>query len=214
MASLLGKTRRDQRRHSANSIKTSGSQQARIVEKLGWLKEFQTDLRLWRQYRMLIGETLTMANRQGVFLGATAQLRQRLSACGVVDEDAVIEFREQIVACYEENERQLKKLDRADLRFPSSTEVLESGFGSFKVLQGNHGRGTFTSLLAVFAAQFDNCTRDKIRDRFARVTNKDVKVWLTLSMTIRSSTYGCPPMSPVSSPVTTKRTRSLCQTFP
>ena len=156
---------------------TTSPDHERIVEKLGWILEFKTDLILWRQYRHLIGESLEMANEQGVFAGASEQLRERLSACDVASEPAR-EFGERIVSCYAHNEAQLKRLKRAGLRLPCSTEVLESAFGSFKALQGNHGRGTFTSLLSVFANQFDHCTAAKIRERFARVSNQDVKAWL------------------------------------
>jgi hypothetical protein len=160
--------------------RTTAAEHPRIVEKLGWITEFRSDLKLWSQYRRLIGETLTTANQQGVFAGASGQLQARLSACGVEDE-AASAFGEQLVACYAHNEVQLKKLNRPDIRLPCSTEVLESAFGSFKALQGNHGRGTFTSLLAVFAAQFDTPAPEKIRRRFARVANQDVTAWLTKS---------------------------------
>lgn len=156
------------------------SEHERIVEKLGWIREFQADLQLWCQYRDLIGETLTLANEQGVFAGASELLRERLSGCDVQDELA-FQFSDQIVSFYRHNEAQLEKLNRAGIRLPSSTEVLESGFGGFKALQGYHGRGTFTSLLAVFATQFDDCTASKIRKRFSRVSNKDVKAWLKSS---------------------------------
>jgi len=159
---------------------TTCSEHERIVEKLGWIAEFQADLQLWCQYRRLIGEALKMANEQGVFSGASELLRERLSGCGVQDELA-FEFSDQIVLFYGHNEAQLEKLDRAAIRLPSSTEVLESGFGGFKALQGYHGRGTFTSLLAVFATQFDQCTAVKIRERFTRVSNKDIKAWLKSS---------------------------------
>ncbi|MCA9161756.1 MAG: hypothetical protein KDA62_02210 [Planctomycetales bacterium] len=158
-------------------MQTTSPDHARVVEKFGWILEFKTDLILWRQYRHLIGESLEMANEQGVFAGASEQLRERLSACDVASEPAR-EFGERIVSCYAHNEAQLKRLKRAGLRLPCSTEVLESAFGSFKALQGNHGRGTFTSLLSVFANQFDHCTAAKIRERFARVSNQDVKAWL------------------------------------
>lgn len=153
------------------------SEHQRIAEKLGWISEFQTDLELWIQYRRLMGEALKMANEQGVFVGASELLRERFLGCDVEDPLA-FDFRDQIVSFYQHNEAQLEKLDRAGLRLPSSTEVLESGFGGFKALQGYHGRGTFTSLLAIFASQFDTCTAAKIRERFSRVSNKDLQAWL------------------------------------
>ncbi len=159
---------------------TTCSNHERIVEKLGWISQFEADLQLWCQYRRLIGETLTMASERGVFAGASESLRERLSNCEVRDELA-FQFSDQIVSFYQHNEAQLEKLDCTDIILPSSTEVLESGFGGFKALQGNHGRGTFTSLLAVFATQFDECTAAKIRGRFTKVLNKDVKAWLRSS---------------------------------
>ena len=152
----------------------------RVTEKLGWIKAFQSDIKQWRQIRYLIGETLTMAGEQGVFIGASEQLGKRLCD-GKLDDASACDFRDQIISFYRDNEAQLTKLDQAEIRLPGSTEVLESAFGSFKALQGNHGRGTFTTLLAVFATQFDKCTASKIRKRFSTVLNRDVKIWLESS---------------------------------
>jgi len=159
---------------------TDSPNHKRIKEKLGWLTEFQSNLTQWSQYRHLISQSLQMANQEGVFAGASDELQSRLAGCEINDQQAV-DFGAQIVSCYRHNEALLNKLDCPGLRLPVSTEVLESGFGSFKRLQGNHGRGTFTSLLSVFAAQFDHCTPAKIRKRFKRVTNKDVRTWLQQS---------------------------------
>lgn len=148
----------------------------RIVEKLGWIAEFQSDLVLWSEYRRLMGEALIAANEDGVFMGASELLRTRLGNCRVSDPLA-LDFADQVVSFCQANEDQLQLMKVPYTRLPCSTEVLESGFGSFKALQGEHGRGTFTSLLAVFASQFDHCTATKIRERFSRVTNKDLKAW-------------------------------------
>ena len=45
---------------------TTSPDHARVVEKFGWIEQFRTDLMLWRQLRRLIGESLAMANKQGV----------------------------------------------------------------------------------------------------------------------------------------------------
>ena len=153
---------------------------ARVVEKLGWISEFKNELQQWRQYRYLISQTLMMTGQQGVFVGASKELGQRLSACKL-EEASAFEFRDAIISFYQHNEDQLAKLNRKAIRLPSSTEVLESAFGSFKTLQGNHGRGTFTSLLAVFATQFDTCNAAKIRKRFSEVNNRHLKDWLKSS---------------------------------
>ncbi|MEZ6092535.1 MAG: hypothetical protein R3C05_31910, partial [Pirellulaceae bacterium] len=55
----------------------------RVVEKLGWIREFPKELQLWSEYRLLMGEALVMANAKGVFVGSSDQLAARLSEVGV-----------------------------------------------------------------------------------------------------------------------------------
>jgi hypothetical protein len=157
--------------------RTESATHRRVVEKLGWISQFQEELQLWSEYRLLMSQALIMANAEGVFAGSSDQLAARLEDVGV-KQPLAQEFGCQIVTFYRHNESQLAKLPQPSLRLPSSTEILESGFGGFKARQGDHGRGTFTSLLATFAAEFDTCTPEKIRRRFARVGSKELKAWL------------------------------------
>lgn len=152
----------------------------RLGEKLGWMEDFSEDLRCWHECRHLVGRVLQYANEQGVFVGASEALRHQLAECPANSELAQI-LREEMNSFYQSNENKLSALAQADLRLPCSTEVLESAFGSFKAIQGHHGRGTFTSLLSVFATLFDSCTPEKIRERFTRVANRDLKEWLQSS---------------------------------
>jgi len=163
---------------TANSSDTGIS--GRLGEKLGWLEEFAEDLRCWRECRHSVGHVLEYANEQGVFVGATEALRHRLAECPA-ESGLAQNLREEMISFYRSNENKLSALAQADLRLPCSTEVLESAFGSFKAIQGHHGRGTFTSLLAIFATLFDRCTPEKIRERFSRLANGDLKEWLRSS---------------------------------
>ena len=163
---------------TANSSDTGISE--RLGKKLGWLEEFVEDLRCWRECRYSVGDVLEYANEQGVFVGATEALRNRLATCPA-ESGLAQDLREEMISFYRSNENKLSSLAQADLRLPCSTEVLESAFGSFKAIQGHHARGTFTSLLAIFATLFDRCTPEKIRERFSRVANGDLKEWLKSS---------------------------------
>lgn len=154
-----------------------GKDGQRIMEKLGWLSDFEADLCRWRECRELIGVVLSQANHAGVRAGSTAALRKRLETCSATSALAR-QLREEMITFYQCNETKLLALGEEGLHLPCSTEVLESAFGSFKSIQGHHGRGTFTSLIAVFATLFDTCTPAKIRERFALVDNSDLKAWL------------------------------------
>ena len=149
----------------------------RLIEKLGWVRDFQEDLHCWRECRQLVGKVLKYAGEQGVFVGSTEILRQQLLECSS-DTPLAGEIGEAIVSIYQANEDRLSAAGLGSLRLPCSTEVLESAFGSFKALQRHHGRGTFTSLLAMFPSLFDNCTAEQIVRRFGSVSNKTVQAWL------------------------------------
>lgn len=158
----------------------------RLREKLGWLEDFEEDLRCWRECRYLVGRMLEYTNQKGVYVGATSGLRNRLAECPI-ESDLAQSLREEMISFYQSNENKLAALNPARTRLPCSTEVLESAFGSFKAIQREHGRGTFTSLLAVFATLFDKCTPQKIRERFTQVTNLRLQQWLQSSSLTNST---------------------------
>ncbi len=161
----------------AKSQLTVSPEAERLTTKLGWLNNFSDDLLAWHECRTLVGKVLAYANQEGVFKGATAALGTQLAACRPKSELAQ-EMQKTMISFYQDNEDRLAKLPRPSIRLPCSTEVLESAFGSFKARQGDHGRGTFTSLLATFGALFDRVTPQKIRQRFTRFKNRDLKQWL------------------------------------
>lgn len=163
---------------TAKSLDTHYSK--RLQAKLGWLEEFVDELQCWRECRHLVGHVLKHANKEGVFIGATSQLQNQLMQCPA-ESDLAQYMRREMISHYQSNEDKLSALAEGNIRLPCSTEVLESAFGSFKALQRDHGRGTFTSLLAVFATLFDQCTPGKIRERFSRVKNLDLAEWIRSS---------------------------------
>lgn len=63
-------------------------------------------------------------------------------------------------------------------RLPMSTEILESTFGLYKQLEGQHCKGGFTSLLACLPALLKPATPDLIGEAFGRVSAKDVQAWV------------------------------------
>lgn len=152
----------------------------RLQEKLGWVKDFEVELNVWRECRHLVGHLLRYANDQGVFPGASEALRSQLAESPPKSPLAQ-SLSEEMISYYQSNENQLLALPQSKMRLPCSTEVLESAFGSFKALQRHHARGTFTSLLAVFPTLFDQCTPAKIRQRFSLLNNGAMKAWLKTS---------------------------------
>ncbi|MDB2687529.1 hypothetical protein N9Y42_09990, partial [Mariniblastus sp.] len=71
-----------------------------------------------------------------------------------------------------------KSLKIKGLRVPMSTEVLESLFGRYKQLEGQHSHNGFTSLLASFAALLRPTTPREIEQAFAKVSTKEMRDWV------------------------------------
>lgn len=148
----------------------------RLTEKLGWLLEFEDELEQWRECRKVVSTVLQFTNRQGVYIGSTDDIKQRL-AKSKVSCPATQQVLDELVEVCAENEKNLATSSYASLRLINSTEVLESSLGSFKALQRHHNRGTFTTLLAVFPTLFQTTTPNAIRKRFSTVLTKDLKQW-------------------------------------
>ena len=71
---------------------------------------------------------------------------------------------------------------KAGARLPLSTEILESTFGLYKQLEGQHSKGGFTSLLAAFGALLVDPSPEVIREAFTRVTVKATRDWITAEL--------------------------------
>jgi hypothetical protein len=149
----------------------------RLVDKLGWLLEFESEIEHWRECRQVVSATLQFTNGRGVYVGATEDLKKQLGELGVSCSLArqVVEELTKVVAV---DEQKLAASSYASLRLVNSTEVLESSLGSFKSLQRHHNRGTFTTLLAVFPSLFRPTTRESIQQRFAHVSTAALKKWI------------------------------------
>lgn len=148
----------------------------RLREKLGWIAQFRESIVRWQQCRQLIGVSLKMGNRCGLYRGATEELKIRLSQCQV-DSPLAMNLRDYILSCYAENEAKLDDVGLWCDRLPCSTEVLESSFGSFKAMQRHHNRGTFTTLLAALPTIFSGFTAPGIRAQFQRISNQGLQQW-------------------------------------
>ena len=144
----------------------------RLEEKLGWLRSFAPEIRLWNEYQQVISTGLTFLNQQGLFHGVAAQLRTALSSH--ITTDTARTLSERLITFVSDAESQLKPDERLWL----STEILESTFALYKQLERQHSKGGFTSLIAAFGGLLQTTTPELIREAFARVSVSDVKQWV------------------------------------
>jgi hypothetical protein len=143
----------------------------RLEEKLGWLRSFVSELAAWRACQQVVDAGLRFINEQGLFRGAAERLQTVFveTARG----EASQRLADRLVGFVATAEAEL----RPGERLPMSTEILESTFGLYKQLEGQHSKGGFTGLLACFAALLKPATQESVRRAFSKVSVKRVREW-------------------------------------
>jgi hypothetical protein len=143
----------------------------RLEEKLGWLREFESDVAEWAEWQQIVNVSVEFVDRQGIYRGVAKQLRTEL-----------LPYRKYSSSRYLAAELLgfvAKQARRARLgeRFPGSTEVLESCFGRFKQLEKQQSRGGFTSLVLGFGALLAETTVEAVAQAMSQSRTKEVYQW-------------------------------------
>jgi hypothetical protein len=150
----------------------------RMDAKLGWLREYRQEIAQWRRIEGVISQSLHFINTQGLYRGASIALRLQLEGFRQ-ESDGQCERSDQMAETLIEfvsiSESHLAEGERGWL----STEILESAFGLYKTLEGQHSKGGFTSLLASFGCLMQDCSAGDVRESFRRTTVANVKDWVT-----------------------------------
>jgi len=165
-----------------------------INDKLGWMREYRSDLAKWNRCQSVIQASLKFINEQGLSRGSSKGLQSVLdglmaswpSECELSKEmaNSLIEF-------VRSSESGLGANERTWL----STENLESSFGQFKRLEGQHSKGGLTSLIAALPMLLIDWTPERVRESLGRVSVKQMKAWVAenLGTTLaakRTTAYG------------------------
>jgi hypothetical protein len=142
----------------------------RLYEKLGWLQEFADDVARWSEWQAVVASVVGFVNQQGIYRGAAQAVRAALPPGLGASSRRLAQELVDFVA-------QQARQTRPGERFPGSTEVLESCFGSFKHLEKQQARGGFTSLLLGFGAFLAKTTTEAVRQALTQSTTSKVLTW-------------------------------------
>jgi hypothetical protein len=149
----------------------------RMNEKLGWVRDFREELAAWSRCQQVMQTCLKFINTQGVYCGAAAELEQLLIA-QAKEHGQLCELsatmREKLIEFVKTSEADLLPDERAWL----STENVESAFGLFKRLEGQHSKGGFTSLIAAMPTLLTHWTSELVRESLQTTSVKQMKQWL------------------------------------
>ncbi len=150
---------------------------ARMEEKLGWLRDFKSELSQWRACQEVIDKALSWINHQGLARDSGDRLADLFESSLERSDDACSpagQIAKKLLAFVAEAAKQIPTDERAWL----STEILESLFGRFKQLERQHSKGGFTRLLAALPALCVRADAQRIRTQFAKTKAQDVRQWI------------------------------------
>lgn len=158
-----------------------GIDREKLEAKLGWLREFASDLRTWQACQDVVSRVLEFTNSKGIYHGVTADIAAHLDQTTCCDDAEAAVVRQLLIDVVSECERRLLASSHADLKLVASTEVLESLFGGYKRLQGDQTRGTFTSLLASLPSLTLRLSGKRVKRYLEAVPNAALNKWVTAS---------------------------------
>jgi hypothetical protein len=149
----------------------------RMNDKLGWMRGFRDDLDCWNRCQEVVQASLSFINQQGVYRGAAKNLKQVLDSLARENGphcELSATMVSKVLEFVKESEAELGDGERAWL----STENIESSFGLFKRLEGQHSKGGFTSLVAVMPMLLTDWTAELVRKSLPAVSVKQMRQWV------------------------------------
>jgi hypothetical protein len=154
-----------------------GISPARMTQKLGWVRGFRSDLTRWSDCQRVMQECLSYVGRHGVSAGCATMMRcsmeNSFSNWAGVGELAKT-MAERLVQYVELIEAELK----AGQRMWVLTDNLESSFGAFKQLEGQHSKSGFTGLVAAMPMLLTDLNPEMVRESLIAVPVSKMRAWV------------------------------------
>jgi len=155
----------------------------RMEEKFGWLREFDVEITQWKACQEVIDAALHMINHEGLGGDSTWRLTTALGSWLTSSGDAeppASQLAKSLIEFVDSSRQKLPAGERAWL----STEILESLFGRFKQLEGQHSKSGFTRLVAAIPTFCRRVSGTLVRNAFSKVKSADLKQWIFESIPI------------------------------
>ena len=148
----------------------SGLDSIVVEEKLGWLREYRSQVQQWREVMEVIECTERYVRHHGIHRKASKELAVLLpnSTCGLASK-----FRQRLLEFVEAEGEQTG----TDERLLGSSEVLESIIGKYKCIAGERGQHGLTGIVLAIGALVGRMTVGTVQDALEQVTCQDARSW-------------------------------------
>ena len=148
-----------------------GTDKARVMEKLGWIQGFRTELAVWGELHGIATVAEDAIRQDGYTDNSADRLRRSLRGIAHTQpgrriRTALIDFVQTEAAKAKPGERLL-----------GSSEVLESIFGTFKKIEGDQRRSGLTSSILVIPTLTGSLDGDTVRQALSTTRTTDIYDW-------------------------------------
>ncbi len=148
-----------------------GGDGQKLLEKVGWLGEYRKELGEWGQIMELVTTTEKFVREKGLYRGSHQWLEKELQV--EVATETTARVKEELVRFVKEESEKAKEGER----LLGSSEVIESVFGKFKRLEGNHAKSGITGLLLAVGAMVSETSLKIVKQALESTKTKQVLEW-------------------------------------
>jgi hypothetical protein len=145
--------------------------------KLDWLKNYRFALPKYKYLRDLCKEALALVHEQGYYQGITNDYIKRTeSLCRI--NAGNYGFRNKILEILQLTENKISNA----VHYLGSSEIIESLFGKFKRLEGDHASSGLTTLVLAIPALTGTLDETTVKEALGTISNVDMKKWINNKM--------------------------------
>ena len=142
-----------------------------LEEKLAWLTAYEENIQRWDELSFIVDVCNTVVRRDGYGVGVAETLVRLWPNPTTSTAD---ELQKRLLAFVQTQSAQA----HAGERLPGCSDIIESVFGKFKHLEGEHAKSGFSGSVLAIAAMVSITTHAVIQRALETTTVKDVKNWI------------------------------------
>ncbi len=165
-------------RKRKSTLKKIGVVRDDVKRELGWLEIYRPLIKDWAAAVQIGDKATAMIRTTGYYRGATKKVKRDLR--GLSTGPISRTMRRDVLAFIGDQETQAKL--QPSERLPGSTEAIESLFGKYKHIEGDHASQGFTALVLAIAAVLGETTIDVVHSAMTTVKTVDVINWARLHL--------------------------------
>lgn len=145
--------------------------------KIDWIMQYQFAIPNYMYFQEICEHALDIVHEQGYFLDMANEFYKRINHLSTTDQRC-IDFQNRIKAILQTEGQKIPK----GVHYQGSSEIIESLFGKFKAIEGNHASSGLTSLVLAIPALLGKLDESIVAKALGEISAADVGQWIKKNM--------------------------------